>query len=341
MLLLLIIFSGCQTRIQYAYNTDLPLEDYKEYIRRIPLDLSAPPTPPRQVVNYFQYYKIHHPEIPHWLGTIDSGEYKIAANVYLPPEATKTVFLIHGYLLHSASYHYIVDFLLNEGYALVAFDLPGHGFSTGNEADIRDFAHYARVLKDVMAYTRQDLPELETVIGISTGCAVILEYLFNNVSEFKYHVLASPLVRSDLWILSQLGMHLIGGIVTELPGLLPDITSDKEEFLFNKTDLLRRKRVPVTWIKALFKWNEKIDVPETKISEKVLVIQGEWDIVVDWRYNLPFLKRKIKNLDLYVLKRAKHDLFFEIRPIREKVFEKIRSFIFSTQKADVIKLNNK
>jgi pimeloyl-ACP methyl ester carboxylesterase len=61
----------------------------------------------------------------------------VQAYVFEPDEpAMRTVLLVHGWTGDAASMTGFVEPLLAAGYCVVAFDLPGHGASTGRELNI-------------------------------------------------------------------------------------------------------------------------------------------------------------------------------------------------------------
>ena len=45
----------------------------------------------------------------------------------------------------------MAEYLLEQGYAVVMFDLPGHGLSEGKRASIDDFSQYGCALSDFLA----------------------------------------------------------------------------------------------------------------------------------------------------------------------------------------------
>ena len=60
-------------------------------------------------------------------------------------KARAVVLVVHGYHMHSRYYVQFAKFLTNEGYAVVALDLPGHGRSgriSGIQGYVPDFSDY-------------------------------------------------------------------------------------------------------------------------------------------------------------------------------------------------------
>ena len=70
----------------------------------------------------------------HRIGTITSSEYRLVAQYWLPEKAHATVLIVHGYYDHIGLYRHVIRFFLEQGYAVLGFDLPGHGLSSGARA---------------------------------------------------------------------------------------------------------------------------------------------------------------------------------------------------------------
>src|SRR5699024_4012803 len=88
--------------------------------------------------------------------------------------------------------------------AVLAYDLPGHGLSSGPRAEIDDFRTYREVLEQCLAQARHHLPGPWHVIAQSTGGAIVMDYLLHHGfddgnSPFRQIILLAPLVRPYKW----------------------------------------------------------------------------------------------------------------------------------------------
>ena len=271
------------------------------------------------VQEYFQYYGLdtEKDNTEHTFGTFPSGNNALAAHIFKPDEYKATVILVHGYLNHSGQLRHIIKRLLNEGYSVAVFDLPGHGLSTGKRAAINDFTEYTDSLIDFYEIVSTRLHGPYHLIGFSTGAAVALDYLSaNQDSGFDKVILAAPLVRNWSWIPSRIGFWIYRPFTDSLPRKLRKNSSDKEflDFSWNR-DYLHADEVPIEWVNALYKWNEKIEAA-APIERKITVIQGSKDTTVDFRYNMKFIDRKCSAADIHLIKNARHELFNESPKLR-------------------------
>jgi len=281
-----------------------------------PQEYSAP------VQDYFEYYGLNFPGVEHRFGFFSSYNRKIAAHIFLPETPRGTVFLLHGYLDHSALNTPLITRLLEKQYAVATFDLPGHGLSEGASADIDDFHEYAITLFDFVESCRGQVPEGYIAMGHSTGCSTIIEYLFHIDNSFEFCIFSAPLIRSYLWNLSKVGVG-IGSIFTDrVSRRFSGASSDREYIRFIKEDPLQCQSVPVNWIRSLFKWNDCIKTyPENETP--VIILQGLDDTVVDYHYNFKYLQDRFPQMKIHMIEEARHNLFNERREIREEVFSLI------------------
>ncbi len=167
---------------------------------------------------YSGYYSLDPGPAASYIGTIEVSRLRIAVQVMIPAQPQATVYLIHGYLTHSAlCFRHLVAYLLRARIAVVMVDLPGHGLSEGTRGGIADFAVYAEVIKAVTRYCERALGRPWHVVGHSTGCAAIIEFLAREATPFAKHILIAPLVHSVLWIPSRVGYALFGWTGLDLP----------------------------------------------------------------------------------------------------------------------------
>ena len=65
------------------------------------------------------------------LGRIDVDGFSVATQIWKPPVARGTLLILHGYYDHMGLYRHLIQWALEQHYAVLAFDLPGHGLSSG------------------------------------------------------------------------------------------------------------------------------------------------------------------------------------------------------------------
>jgi alpha-beta hydrolase superfamily lysophospholipase len=295
-----------------------------------PLDLTTDEAPSPATLTYFDYYALNPEGISHAFGTVPSGKEQLAVHVLRPEQPPRgTVLLVHGYFDHVGTWRHIITDLLEAGYTVVAFDMPGHGLATGKRADIEDFASYSQALHDILPIARTLDAPLH-IVAHSTGCSAVIDYLLIRREPLVPRiVLISPLIRSYAWIASGLGEALIGGVVDSVPRVLRKNSADEEFFTFMQRDPLQHRAVPLGWVEAQGKWATRIEeaVPST---QRLRVIQGTGDTTVSWRHNLRVLTRKFPNAEIIKVKKGGHQLHNEAEPLRGAVLRHVREWLTGT-----------
>lgn len=302
-----------------------------EILRRVrgnmgPLELGGTKRKDRDETEYFRYYGIDFPSAEHVFGSFESGSHTLAGHVFQPNQPKGTVFLLHGYFDHTGILKNLIEKCLDRQYTTAVFDLPGHGLSTGERASIDDFGEYEKALEDFAGACRA-MAGPYFGIGHSTGGAVIFEHLRNgNGIRFEKIALLAPLVRPAAWRLSKFAYRLGNRFIPKIPRGEPKSSSDPDFIEFLKKDPLQTWHIPMTWLNAMFEWERRIR-PCGKIRTEILVIQGTDDDVLDWRYNLRFLKNKLPNCAIKKIEDGKHHLANDKGAIRSEVMKLVGDFL--------------
>ncbi len=279
------------------------------------------------LTEYLKHYQLNINGINHNIGYVKIDRYKVFVHVLQPAKIKRTVILVHGYMVHSGIFRYLIEYLIGKEYAVICMDLPGHGLSEGRRGDIDSFGLYGRIINQIQSIIADHFQKPLYFIGHSTGCSAYLEYLYQNKSAFAGAVFLAPLIRTQFWTLFRAANKLLVPLIKSVPRFFRKTSSDKEYLDFIKRDdPLQVKIIPMGWVSSFMEWNKSIvNYPES--DEKIKIIQGNKDIVVDWKYNIPFLKDKFKNSEIAYIEGGNHDLCGESRLLRTKVFKEIHSYL--------------
>ncbi len=294
-----------------------------------PLEISVKREFPPQLASLFRYYGLASEAAAHRFGTFDSGTNRLAAHVYLPQAAVGSVFVLHGFFDHSGILQHLIRRCIEDDFAVAIFDLPGHGLSSGDPGAISDFAQYARIVADFVRICKPYLPSPYHLVGHSTGATIAMEVLLNGSSQnpdFDRIVLAAPLVHHRYHRLARAQLFLIKPFVNELPRRHHQNSSDPAFVEWSKLDPLQGRRMSLTWLEALYAWNDRMAGYE-KLAKPVMVVQGTKDSVVDWRYNIAALQRKFSTVRLVWIEGGRHQLFNESPLIRAEVLQAVSLFL--------------
>lgn len=294
-----------------------------------PLKPSAPSyTPTTAIADYFSYYDLAPGNCRHLFGTFGSQGRTIAGHLFVPTQAKGTIFLLHGYYDHSGIMSRLIAFCLKENLAVAIFDLPGHGLSSGQRFAIKDLADYAATLTAFVNLNSEQLPRPFHLVAHSLGCAIAYEHLHEgNQASFDKVIFLAPLIHSRPWLPTKAIYFMTTPFTNTLPRIHRRNSSDPAFITFVENDpLQQRKVVPMSFISALLSW-EKRAQDYLLLDQPLLIIQGDEDVIVDWRYNITFLKTKFSPVQTEIIAGANHQLANENPGLRAELFTALKSYL--------------
>lgn len=288
-----------------------------------PLAAAVPLSPAEQA--YRQFYGFSAGLAQHSrMGTIQAAGYQIAVQAWWPEQPRATLVLLHGYYDHVGLYRHVIEWALGMGFAVLGFDLPGHGLSSGARASIGDFAEYQAVLQAVLVEAAAlELPQPWHLCGQSTGGAILIDYLLSGTPgpEIAETILLAPLVRPRAWGWSQFSYRIMKRFVSAIPRRFSVNSSDAAFIDFvHHQDPLQPRNLPTAWVGALSQWVPRIEAAP-RSARSPLIIQGEADMTVAWQHNLEVLQSKFAAPQILRLAEARHHLANESVELRQRYFE--------------------
>lgn len=288
-----------------------------------PLEFSVDRTYPEATSRYFTRYGLDVPSVRHHFGTFEHREFRLAAHVFVPPSPRGTVIAVHGYYDHAGTWQHAIRALIAAGYTVAIYDQPGHGLSSGARAAIGDFCQYDGVLRCFRRTCGAHLDGPFHLVAHSLGAAVAVDYLMREPDPaFRRTVLLAPLVRSAAWSISGVGLALADPFVRDVPRIFRKNSSDKAFLDFMRRDPLQPRRVPMAWVRALRRWNRRIEERPSS-SNALTIIQGTSDSTVDWRHNRTFLSAKFPRAQVVLIPNAGHQLLNESSVLRNTVLDNV------------------
>jgi len=254
--------------------------------------------------------------ISHNIGYFEADEFRIVAHVFRLQDAKGTAFIQHGYYDHVGLYNHLIKHCLEQGYNVFAYDLPGHGLSTGDRASITSFKQYDAVFSDALEKLQTHMPGPIVVLGQSTGGAVIINYLLSRQinrhdSPFAQIYLIAPLVRPVAWRRNLALYYSVRPFIKQLKRTFAQ-NSHNTEFLnfLSHDDPLQPLFLKTKWVGALRKWIRYIESVQP-IDVDIKVIQGTEDGTVDYRHNMKILEQKFVGFDVHFIEQGRHQLVNE------------------------------
>jgi len=276
-----------------------------------------------EALAYQRFYGLDLP-VQRLLGSFEAGGFELVGQAWLPPQPVATLFVLHGYYDHMGLYRHVIEWALSKAFAVVSCDLPGHGLSSGERASISDFGLYQQTLVALFGQARElELPRPWHLCGQSTGGAIAVDHVLHAGEHSPVDgelILLAPLVRPRAWHWSKLSYRLLRHFVNGIQRQFSENSNDPAFLLFLQADPLQPRRLPTAWVGALMSWVKRIEAapPSTR---RPLIVQGEADGTVDWRYNLKVLKAKFADPQILLLPEARHHLANELPTTRQRYLD--------------------
>lgn len=214
--------------------------------------------------------------------------------VWLPDGAPKAALLIvHGYAEHSGRYAWVAEQLVAHGYAVVAFDLRGHGKSDGERVLIKSMNEYLFDVDAALLRVFEHAPGVPVyVLGHSMGGGVLSLYACARLSHddgqfersgikgliFSGGVLpTAPSIATSVVsrivlllgrVLPKWRMRGLGGAVSRDPMVVADYDNDPLNY---------HGKMPASLIAAMVRGMKYVDTHTPEITMPLLVLHGSAD----------------------------------------------------------------
>ena len=256
--------------------------------------------------------------------TRDSLE--IYSQCWQPEEKPRTVVcLVHGHGEHSGRYTSMAQFLTDSGFALIAFDLRGHGRSQGQRGF---FPKYNILLEDITLFLKEVKKLYRKtplfLYGQSLGGNLVINYTLKYEPRLSGVIVAAPLLRTAFkppaWKI------LLGKITyTACPRLslssgvdLYNLSRDTNVVRLRLNDTLYHNRVTPKFL-DVFKAGERAFYNAERLDVPMLLMHGTADRITSVDASREFASRAGALCELKIWEGYYHAFHEEID--KEAVFE--------------------
>jgi alpha-beta hydrolase superfamily lysophospholipase len=133
----------------------------------------------------------------HWTETVSA---RIFSRGWIPEnKVTAAVCLVHGLGEHSGRYTHVAEHLTGAGFAVMAFDLYGHGQSEGKRGHAPSMKVFTESIDRLLQETSERWPEApQFLYGHSLGGVLVLYYTLLLQPELAGVIATSPGLRTSL-----------------------------------------------------------------------------------------------------------------------------------------------
>jgi len=205
--------------------------------------------------------------------------------------ATPRALLVHthGFIDNARNHRRLYDALTAAGYAVTAWDMPGHGTSFGPRGYVDRFETYVHALDAVVGYARTRVPAGTPVyvMGHSLGSLVTLRYAELHDGEIAGSLNLAPFLQPQLDALKKILNSLSVPLDHLLPMLrlphgvkIPMILRDKEIEKERLADPYFFKTITVHLYRQFTAGIEATRADATKITKPILILEPGDDLIV-------------------------------------------------------------
>ena len=298
-----------------------------------PIEFAGPSNLSSLAIAYSDHYGLRFNQSSHLeshrIGIIESSRFQLVCQYFSVSIKRQrgTVFLVHGYFDHAGLYGDLIKYCLMHGLAVVVFDLPGHGLSSGKLSSIESFNQYSEAfLSCVTEAGKQLINKPRFAIGQSMGAAVLINCIIEKIfppQDFDHIILLAPLLYPRKWNAMRFLFPLVSCFFSSMKRNFSTNSHDQEFLDFLRTsDSLQSKNLPVDWLRAMVDYQKRFAEFPTKV-QKFSIIQGTADETVDWKYNIKKIEEKFIGSKVYLVNGGMHHLVNESKDYREHVFSLI------------------
>jgi len=203
-------------------------------------------------------------------------------------EPKSVILICHGIAEHSGRYDHVARSLCSSGFAVVAFDLRGHGKSSGKRTYIDRFSDYLDDLGDVLDRVKKGYPKVPVfLLGHSMGGGIIALYAMERNPEVQGLLLSAPAakVSEDLSPFLQKISGVLSAIAPKLPVLKLDnsfISKDPKVMEDYDNDPLNyRDKLLARTGSEILETTRKISAGCDAIDLPILIMHGKADKLTD------------------------------------------------------------
>ena len=264
------------------------------------------------------------------------GELNCACHYLHKAPTLRIALVVHGLFDHVGLFLPLIVNLLEQNMNVVAIDLPDHGLSGLEYGEVSSFSEYSACVESVFEVLAPSLSGQLTLIGQSTGAAVLFDYLANRKAHpnIDQLVMLAPLLRARAWRGIRIAHFLFHRFIRSVPRSFQESSHDENFCKFMRDDdPMQPDIVSVDWVGAMLDWAKRFDSFES-LDIDALLVQGSGDMTVDFRHNIRCYQEKLPNLRVSMIDGAKHHLVGEAEHWRNQVFRIVNEFITEAASAE-------
>jgi alpha-beta hydrolase superfamily lysophospholipase len=242
--------------------------------------------------------------------------------------------IVHGYAEHCGRYREVAEVTTSAGFAAVAFDLRGHGRSTGQRGHCDRFSQFLDDLDAAVSSGRQLLgaPHLPlVVVAHSHGALVALVAVARQRLAPAALVLSSPFLALRMHVspiktgLGRMASRLLPRLSLSTGVSVGDLTSDIARQEARRVDKLCHTSATARWFTEATAAQREVRAAGSAIAVPSLWLVGADDAIAEPQASFDLARTLAVPAQYHSLPGFKHEVWNEVD--RSSVFQTMRQFL--------------
>ena len=254
-------------------------------------------------------------------------------NNWQPDDYPKAIInFVHGLGSHSGRIEELAKKFVDVGYAVLSFDLRGHGMSEGKIGYVKSYDYIMKDIDNLMSHSNKIYPNIPKIIyGHSLGGNLVLNYILTHEFDGKAAIVTSPWLRLVMQPSKTklVFAKLMGKIYPSLvlpTGLNPEFLShDFEKVDEYINDPLVHYKISINFYNEVNEKGKWILGNYNRLKIPLLLMHGDADKITSYKASEEFAQNSKKLTTLKIWDNMYHELHNEID--NNKVFDYIINWI--------------
>jgi len=269
--------------------------------------------------------------------TFRSGSETLYGEWFAAPAPQGVALVVHGYAEHCGRYREVAHVLVAAGYAVLSFDLRGHGRSTGRRGHVQRFTEYLDDLDAARAEADRlgaeiAAPAKRVLVAHSMGCLVALRALTDEQRRFDVAgaVLVSPFLALKLSVspIKRAAARALSRVVPALAMAnelrVEDLTHDPAKRAERLADTLCNSVATARWFTEATAAQADVRAGAARVVVPTLWLIAADDAIADATVAVE-VARRVPRAEHALLAGHCHEVFNELE--RGAAFERVVAFL--------------
>lgn len=240
---------------------------------------------------------------------------KLFGQYWKPQIVEAVIVLVHGMGEHSSRYEKsVVPYLLNKRFAVVTFDLYGHGKTKGKRGHCPSYEALLDAIDYTSKYAETLFPDKDIYLyGHSLGGNLVINYALKKEHKFKGVIASSPLLRLAFnppkWkvLFGKLLFNVLPSLTLPSEIDVEAISRDKNEVKRYGDDDLNHDKISPMYVFPVIQAGEWAIENASKLKTQMLILHGTGDRITDYKGSEGFCENTEK-ASLSLFENGYHEL---------------------------------